>query len=93
MARLSARQSPTDSESDLAELMVGRAVQLVRGQEARPRPPAEPRAGAERGIWVASPNGALAVRDLDLTVSGGEIVCIAGVKATARLSSPRRCSA
>ena len=29
---------------------------------------------------MASPNGALAVRDLDLHVFGGEIVCIAGVQ-------------
>jgi len=69
---------PTDSEADLAELMVGRAVQLV--VEKRPASPTpEPRL-VMRGVSVASPNGTLAVQDLDLDVFGGEIVCIAGVQ-------------
>ncbi|HET9301434.1 MAG TPA: ATP-binding cassette domain-containing protein, partial [Propionibacteriaceae bacterium] len=69
---------PTDPEADLAELMVGRAVTLVVDKKlASPSP--EPRL-ALKGVWVASPNGTLAVQDLDLDVFGGEIVCIAGVQ-------------
>ena len=69
---------PTDSESDLAELMVGRAVQLVV-DKGRASPSAEPRL-VLNGVSVARPNGTLAVEDLDLEVFGGEIVCIAGVQ-------------
>ena len=69
---------PTDSESDLAELMVGRAVQLVVDKEPA-SPSAEPRL-VMNGVSVARPNGTLAVEDLDLEVFGGEIVCIAGVQ-------------
>jgi general nucleoside transport system ATP-binding protein len=69
---------PTDSESDLAELMVGRAVNLrVDKKPASPSP--EPRL-VMKGVSVARPNGTLAVDDLDLEVYGGEIVCIAGVQ-------------
>ncbi|HEX5907969.1 MAG TPA: ABC transporter ATP-binding protein [Propionibacteriaceae bacterium] len=69
---------PADPEADLAELMVGRAVTLVVDKKpASPSP--EPRL-ALKGVWVASPNGTLAVQDLDLDVFGGEIVCIAGVQ-------------
>jgi ABC-type uncharacterized transport system ATPase subunit len=69
---------PTDSESDLAELMVGRAVQLRVDKEPA-TPSAEPRL-VLNGISVARPNGTLAVADLDLEVFGGEIVGIAGVQ-------------
>jgi simple sugar transport system ATP-binding protein len=69
---------PTDSESDLAELMVGRAVQLVV-DKGRATPSGKPRL-VLNGISVARPNGTLAVEDLDLEVFGGEIVCIAGVQ-------------
>jgi general nucleoside transport system ATP-binding protein len=69
---------PTDSEADLAELMVGRAVKLVVEKKPASRSP-ESRL-VLKGISVASPNGTLAVRDLDLEVLGGEIVCIAGVQ-------------
>jgi simple sugar transport system ATP-binding protein len=69
---------PTDSESDLAELMVGRAVNLlVDKKPASPSP--EPRL-VMKAVSVARPNGTLAVDDLDLEVYGGEIVCIAGVQ-------------
>jgi simple sugar transport system ATP-binding protein len=69
---------PTDSEAQLAELMVGRAVQLLVGKE-----PAEADAPVRlqlEGVAVAAPNGTLVVDDLDLEVAGGEIVCIAGVQ-------------
>jgi ABC-type uncharacterized transport system ATPase subunit len=69
---------PTDSESYLAELMVGRHVQLVVDKEPA-SPSAEPRLTL-KGIWVARRNGTVAVEDLDLEVFGGEIVCIAGVQ-------------
>jgi general nucleoside transport system ATP-binding protein len=69
---------PTDSESDLAELMVGRAVNLV--VEKKPASAsAEPRL-LIKDLYVSRPNGTLAVDDLDLEVHGGEIVCIAGVQ-------------
>ena len=68
----------TDSEADLAELMVGRAVKLVVDKKPA-LPTAEPRL-VMKGVSAASPNGTLAVQDLDLEVSGGEIVCIAGVQ-------------
>ena len=69
---------PTDSESDLAELMVGRAVELRVDKEPATRS-AEPRL-VLNGVSVARPNGTLAVTDLDLEVFGGEIVGIAGVQ-------------
>jgi general nucleoside transport system ATP-binding protein len=69
---------PNDSESDLAELMVGRAVNLLVDKKlASPSP--EPRL-VMKGVSVARRNGTLAVDDLDLEVYGGEIVCIAGVQ-------------
>jgi ABC-type uncharacterized transport system ATPase subunit len=69
---------PNDSESDLAELMVGRAVNLLVDKKvASPSP--EPR-WVMKGVSAARPNGTLAVDDLDLEVYGGEIVCIAGVQ-------------
>jgi ABC-type uncharacterized transport system ATPase subunit len=69
---------PTDSEGQMAELMVGRAVSLVVAKDA-PRPSAEPRL-VLRGVSVASPGGSVVVDRLDLEVAGGEIVCIAGVQ-------------
>nr|WP_239579714.1 ABC transporter ATP-binding protein [Microlunatus panaciterrae] len=75
--RVVGHAQPTDSESQLAEMMVGRAVSLTVDKQP-------PRKGDVRlvieGVSVASPNGALAVDDLDLEVAGGEIVCIAGVQ-------------
>jgi general nucleoside transport system ATP-binding protein len=69
---------PADSEAQLAELMVGRAVNLVVDKEPAPAD-ATPRLTLE-GVSVAAPNGTLVVEDLDLEVAGGEIVCIAGVQ-------------
>ena len=68
---------PTDSEAQLAELMVGRAVSLLVNKD--PAQPGPPRLQIE-GLSVAAPNGTLVVDDLDLDVAGGEIVCIAGVQ-------------
>ena len=69
---------PTDSEAQLAELMVGRAVSLLVDKESATPSPA-PRL-VIAGVSIASPNSALVVDDLDLDVAGGEIVCIAGVQ-------------
>jgi ABC-type uncharacterized transport system ATPase subunit len=68
---------PTDSEAQLAELMVGRAVSLL--VDKKPAQPGQTRLQVE-GVAVAAPNGTLVVEDLDLEVAGGEIVCIAGVQ-------------
>jgi simple sugar transport system ATP-binding protein len=69
---------PEDSESQLAEMMVGRAVSL-RVDKAPAKPSEQPRL-VMRGIGIASPSGALVVDGCDLEVFGGEIVCIAGVQ-------------
>jgi general nucleoside transport system ATP-binding protein len=69
---------PTDSESQLAELMVGRAVSLVVDKDP-PAADGKPRLVLEH-VSVAGPTGAIVVDDLDLEVAGGEIVCIAGVQ-------------
>jgi simple sugar transport system ATP-binding protein len=66
-----------ESETKLAELMVGHQVSLtVEKKNAE--------TGAVRldisGLTVADPSGAVAVDDLDLQVAGGEIVCVAGVQ-------------
>ncbi|HYI58666.1 MAG TPA: ABC transporter ATP-binding protein [Microlunatus sp.] len=69
---------PSDSEGQLAELMVGRAVSLTVQKEA-PLVSEAPRLVLE-GISIANSAGALVVEGLDLSVSGGEIVCVAGVQ-------------
>ena len=69
---------PGDSESHLAELMVGRAVSL-QVSKSPARPSDEPRL-VLRGVSIANPAGSLVVDQLDLEVAGGEIVCLAGVQ-------------
>jgi general nucleoside transport system ATP-binding protein len=69
---------PTDSEADLAELMVGRAVSLTVAKDAA-RLSEEPRL-VLTGVSIAGVSGAIVVDDVDLAVRGGEIVCIAGVQ-------------
>jgi len=69
---------PTDTEAQLAELMVGRAVSLTVDKKPA-KPSKEPRLVVS-GVSIASPSGALVVDDLDLEVAGGEIVCVAGVQ-------------
>jgi len=65
------------AETELAELMVGRAVSLT---VTKP----EAHVGDVRlevhGLAIASPSGAVVVDGLDLEVAGGEIVCVAGVQ-------------
>jgi len=69
---------PGEAEGRLAELMVGRAVNLVVDKEP-PTRSATPRL-ALRGVSVANAAGQVVVEDLDLDVHGGEIVCVAGVQ-------------
>jgi general nucleoside transport system ATP-binding protein len=69
---------PQESEARLAELMVGRAVNLVVDKQPA-KPSAEPRLRL-RGVSVANAAGQVVVDDLDLDVHGGEIVCVAGVQ-------------
>ncbi|HTJ71286.1 MAG TPA: ABC transporter ATP-binding protein [Actinospica sp.] len=68
---------PAMSESELAAMMVGRAVQLVVD-----KPPAEPGADSlvVSGLTVRDVNGNAAVDDVSFTVRGGEILGIAGVQ-------------
>ena len=69
---------PAESEARLAELMVGRAVNLVVDKQPA-RPSAEPRLRLQ-GLSVANAAGQVVVDQLDLDVHGGEIVCVAGVQ-------------
>ncbi|MFV0452747.1 MAG: ABC transporter ATP-binding protein [Propioniciclava sp.] len=69
--------SPHDSEADLAELMVGRAVDLrVAKPEARP---GEVRLDVGE-LVVANASGGIVVDGVSFDVRGGEILCIAGVQ-------------
>ncbi len=69
---------PTEPETRLAELMVGRAVNLTV-DKAAPRLSPEPRLRLQH-VSVANAAGQVVVEDLDLDVHGGEIVCVAGVQ-------------
>src|SRR4051794_42588 len=69
---------PDEPEARLAELMVGRAVNLVVDKQPVQRS-AEPRLRLQ-GVSVANAAGQVVVEDLDLDVHGGEIVCVAGVQ-------------
>ena len=75
--RIVGQADPETSESDLAELMVGRAVDLRVDKE-------NAQSGRTRlevkGLRVANPAGAIVVDGLDLEVAGGEILCVAGVQ-------------
>nr|WP_255622046.1 ABC transporter ATP-binding protein [Tessaracoccus sp. OS52] len=71
------RAEPTATESELAEMMVGRAVNLQVEK-------APAKTSADRLVLtdftVADAGGAVVVDGLDLTVRGGEVVCVAGVQ-------------
>jgi general nucleoside transport system ATP-binding protein len=71
------RPEPSASEDALAELMVGRAVDLVVGKE-----PARPGAAVleVRGLTVIDDRGHTAVDGVDLEVRAGEILAVAGVQ-------------
>ncbi|GAA1609216.1 MULTISPECIES: ABC transporter ATP-binding protein [Kribbella] len=68
---------PSASEEELAELMVGRAVDLVVDKE-----PAQPKDVVLRveGLTVIDERGFTAVDDVDLEVRAGEILAVAGVQ-------------
>ncbi|HEY0620407.1 MAG TPA: ABC transporter ATP-binding protein [Kribbella sp.] len=68
---------PSASEEELAELMVGRAVDLVVDKDV-----ARPGAAALeiRGLSVIDERGHTAVDGIDLEVRAGEIVALAGVQ-------------
>ena len=71
------KAEPTASESDLAEMMVGRSVSLrVQKQEPTLR---DVRLQVS-DLSVADPSGAVVVDDVSFEVHGGEILCIAGVQ-------------
>jgi simple sugar transport system ATP-binding protein len=68
---------PTASNSELAALMVGRAVELVVQKDvARPGAPAL----IVENLDVIDPNGLKVVNDVSFTVHEGEILAIAGVQ-------------
>ncbi|MEM9040535.1 MAG: ABC transporter ATP-binding protein [Actinomycetota bacterium] len=75
--RVVGRTTPTDtSREQLAEMMVGRPVDLTRNVSTRA--PGTVRLAVEN-LEVVGDRGATAVRDLSLDVREGEIVGVAGV--------------
>jgi len=68
---------PSMSESELAALMVGRAVQLV--VDKGPATPGAPSFAVE-GLTIRDVHGNAAVDDVSFTVHDGEILGIAGVQ-------------
>jgi ABC-type uncharacterized transport system ATPase subunit len=68
---------PSATEEELAELMVGRAVDLVVDKE-----PAQPQDAVLRvtGLTVIDERGFTAVDNIDLEVRAGEILAVAGVQ-------------
>ncbi len=68
---------PTASEAELAEMMVGRSVQLAVSKEHKIG--GEPVLRAEN-ITVVDPRGHVVVKDVSFEVRGGEVLGIAGVQ-------------
>ncbi|NYJ02550.1 simple sugar transport system ATP-binding protein [Nocardioides thalensis] len=68
---------PTASEAELAELMVGRSVQLTVDKEHAAG--GEPVLRAD-GISVVDPRGHLVVKDVSFEARAGEVLGIAGVQ-------------
>ncbi|KNY06358.1 ABC transporter ATP-binding protein [Microbacterium sp. GCS4] len=77
LGRIVGEASPTASNSELASLMVGRAVELTVQKDA-------PRLGdgglEVEGLRVLTPSGAIVVDDVAFTVRPGEVLAIAGVQ-------------
>ncbi|WP_430592320.1 ABC transporter ATP-binding protein [Humidisolicoccus flavus] len=69
--------SPTATKEELASLMVGRAVDLTVQKSA---PVITDNSLVISGLTVLDRLGQKVVNDVDLTVRGGEVVCIAGVQ-------------
>ncbi|MBD8059747.1 ABC transporter ATP-binding protein [Cellulomonas sp. JH27-2] len=68
---------PGASDSELAALMVGRAVELTVRKDA---PQLTDNALEVENLMVADANGTVLVDDVSFTVQGGEVVVIAGVQ-------------
>jgi simple sugar transport system ATP-binding protein len=68
---------PASSETELASMMVGRAVDL--GVEKTPATPGEP-VLSYRDVSVLTESGQVALDHVDLDVHAGEVVCVAGVQ-------------
>ncbi len=75
--RIVGQAEPGTSEADLAELMVGRAVDLRVDKEAARTVQVRLEV---RGLTVANGAGAIVVDGIDFDVAGGEILCVAGVQ-------------
>ncbi|MEY4996611.1 MAG: Ribose import ATP-binding protein RbsA [Actinomycetota bacterium] len=69
--------SPTASNTELAEMMVGRAVQLTVDKK---EPQLGPNALVVESLSVIDTNGIPVVDNVSFTIKAGEIVCIAGVQ-------------
>ncbi|MGA4669226.1 ABC transporter ATP-binding protein [Propionibacteriaceae bacterium Y1923] len=68
---------PTDSENHLAEMMVGRSVNL---DVAKSDPVLRDVRLQVDDLTVADPSGAVVVDGVSFDVRGGEILCVAGVQ-------------
>jgi len=68
---------PTSSETELASMMVGRAVGMQ--VDKTPAAPGEPLL-SYKGVSVLTEAGQVALDHVDLDVRAGEIVCLAGVQ-------------
>lgn len=75
--RIVGHAEPGTSEADLAELMVGRAVDLRIDKEA---PAERPVRLSVHDLKVANAAGAVVVDGVSFDVRGGEILCVAGVQ-------------
>nr|WP_269779373.1 ABC transporter ATP-binding protein [Propioniciclava soli] len=75
--RIVGQAAPTASEAELAEMMVGRAIDLRVAKEAAA--PGEPRL-VVTGLKVANTAGGIVVDGVDFDVRAGETLCIAGVQ-------------
>ncbi|GGM55092.1 ABC transporter ATP-binding protein [Microbacterium saperdae] len=77
LGRVVGEASPTATNSELASLMVGRAVELTVHKEA----PRLGEGGLEvAGLRVLTPTGAIVVDGIDFAVRPGEVLAIAGVQ-------------
>ncbi|MCU1556313.1 MAG: transporter ATP-binding protein [Microbacteriaceae bacterium] len=77
LGRVVGEASPTATNTELASLMVGRAVELtVHKDPARPGPAAL----VVTNLSVIDPRGQLVVNDVSFEVRAGEILAIAGVQ-------------
>ena len=75
--RIVGHAEPGSSEADLAELMVGRAVELRIDKEA---PEVRDVRLEVRDLKVANAAGGIVVDGVSFDVRGGEILCVAGVQ-------------